>query len=234
MSLPKPLGWYAAVGAASIGLGILLGWSTAGAQIDRWLYDLCLRLSETAAGPSHAVLLTIDEETLAQTGGIRRLREPLARALRIVSAYEPAAVAVDIVFSEPGEDDENQALEQAFAKTPNLVLAVHLASFSRPGSGRWEEPTARFENTAAALGHTHADPDDDGICRRMLLAKAAGSPRRWALPLEVYRFRRRPHRRNRGGAGSRGPIHSGVLPRRPAALDSLRRQGFAHRTYLTA
>ena len=188
MSLPKPLGWYAAVGAASIGLGVLLGWSAAGGQIDRWCYDFCLRLSEPASGPSRAVLLTIDEETLAQTGGIRRLREPLARALQIVSGYEPAAVAVDIVFSEPGEDGENQALEEAFAETPNLVLAVHLASFSGPGSGRWEEPIARFENTAAALGHTHADPDDDGICRRMLLAKAAGSTRRWALPLEVYRL----------------------------------------------
>jgi hypothetical protein len=41
------------------------------------------------------------------------------------------------------------------------------------------------------LGHVHVDPDDDSVARRVLLAKAVGRERRWAMALEAYRLAQR-------------------------------------------
>lgn len=81
-------------------------------------------------------------------------------------------------------------METALAGCPNLVLATHLtSSVNAPAKAdRWEEPRPRFALHAAALGHAHAEPDEDGVTRRIHPAKAAGRDRRWAMALETFRF----------------------------------------------
>jgi len=180
---------YAGLAAAAGLLGILLGWSPAGEQADHWFYDFLLRRRPAPHEPPSAVLVAIDEASLEAYGGLLRLRAPLARALKILSRHEPAAVAVDVVLSEPGTEGGNRALEQAIAATPRLVLAANLRSTSGPRGGEWEEALPRFARHAW-LGHVHAEPDSDGVCRRVLLAKAAGRTRRWALALEAFRLAR--------------------------------------------
>ena len=172
-------------------MGILIGWSAIGAQIDRSAYDFVLRLLPPPVRPSQAVILAIDEPSLDAFGGLLRLREPLAKGLRAISQYEPAAVAIDIVLAERGTEVENPLLAEALAATPNVVLAAHLQSGPETAVPRaWQDPIEPFRRRAAALGHVHADPDDDGVCRRILLAKAAGSTRRWAMALEALRLSR--------------------------------------------
>ena len=184
---------YTGLLSAALLLGLLLGWSRAGSQLDNFAYDLLLRLYPPPPGPSASVILAIDEQTLNDYGGLLRMREPLAWALKIISRFKPAAVAIDIVLSEPGNEAENQRLEQALASLPNVVLATHLSSTSvnsasASGRGAWEEPLERFKKHAAVLGHVHADPDNDGVNRQILLAKAGGANRRWAMALEAYRL----------------------------------------------
>ena len=184
---------YTGLLSAALLLGLLLGWSRAGSQLDNSAYDLLLRLYPPPPGPSASVILAIDEQTLNDYGGLLRMREPLARALEIISRFQPAAVAIDIVLSEPGNEAENQRLEQALASLPNVVLATHLSSTSvnsgsASGRGAWEEPLERFKKHAAVLGHVHADPDNDGVNRQIMLAKAGGANRRWAMALEAYRL----------------------------------------------
>ncbi len=79
----------------SLLVGLALGWSALGAQADQALYDFLLRLNPPSAEPSRSVILAFDDPTLRKTGGLRRLREPLARALEVLAEHEPAAVAVD-------------------------------------------------------------------------------------------------------------------------------------------
>ena len=184
---------YTGLLSASLLLGSLFGWSRAGSQLNNSAYDLLLRLYPPSAEPSAAVILAIDEQTLNDYGGLLRMRQPLARALEIVSRFQPAAVAIDIVFSEPGNEAENQKLERALESLPNVVLATHLSSASmNPASGSrqnaWEEPIEQFRKHAAARGHVHADPDNDGVNRQVLLAKIGGANRRWAMALEAYRL----------------------------------------------
>jgi len=191
--MPKPVTRYTGLLSAALLLGLLLGWSRAGSQINSSAYDLLLRFYPPPPGPSSSVILGIDEQTLNHHGGLLRMRQPLAQALEIVSRFQPAAVAIDIVLSEPGTEAENQRLEQALASLPHVVLATHLSSSSmNPANASqnaaWEEPLKRFKKHAAALGHVHADPDNDGVNRQVLLAKVGGADRRWAMALEAYRL----------------------------------------------
>ena len=121
---------FAGLLSAALLLGLLLGWSRAGSQLNNSAYDLLLRLYPPPPGPSAAVILAIDEQTLNHYGGLLRMRQPLARALEIVSRFQPAAVAIDIVLSEPGSEPENLNLERALASLPNVILATHLSSAS--------------------------------------------------------------------------------------------------------
>ncbi len=186
--VPRGLGWkYPLLILASVLAGLLLGWSRIGAQANFWAYDFLLRLRPVPHSSS-AILLAIDEDSLETFGDLLHLREPLARALEAIARYEPAAVAIDIVLSEPGEESENEALERALAQTPNVVLAAPLRTNStEKETAAWQEPAPQFRKSAA-LGHVHADPDDDGVCRRILLAKAGGGKRLWAMALEAYRL----------------------------------------------
>ena len=189
MASPRSIGKHALVLLGSLTLGILVGWSAIGAQIDRFAYDLFLRLDPPLAHPSQAVILAIDEPSLEVFGGLLQLRKPLAKGLRAISRHEPAAVAIDIVLAEQGTEAENRDLEEALAGVQNVVLAAHLQSGRETASPRaWQEPIDPFRRKAAALGHVHAEPDDDGVCRRILLPKAAGSTRHWAMALEVLRL----------------------------------------------
>lgn len=186
MSPSWPLARYAGLLALCSLLALAISWTGAGQQIDHWAYDFLLRLSTTPHARSSAVIVSINEASLAAYGGSLRLREPLARALEAMAASPPAAVAVDIVLSEPGIPESNEHLAAAIAALPNVVLATHL----RASGGEWEEPLAMFREHAAALGHVHVDPDDDSVARRVLLAKAVGRKRRWAMALEAFRLAR--------------------------------------------
>jgi signal transduction histidine kinase len=182
------IGGYAAALAAAAALGLLLGWSNAGLQADRWAYDLLLRLHTPAPRASESLIVAIDEESLDAYGGVAGVRAPLAAAVEILSRYQPAALAIDIVLSEPRGPQENDPLERALAAASNVVLATHLRADASSAETAWEEPLEVFRRHAAALGHVHAEPDEDAVCRQVLLAKAAGKTRRWAMALEAYRL----------------------------------------------
>jgi len=175
---------YTVALAGAAALAILLSWTPIGRQFDFWAYDFLLRLFPPPPEPSAAIILAIDEKTLAASGGLTNLRRPVGEALQTLARYQPAVVAVDIVLSERRDEAENQELLDALRAGPPVVLAANLRA-DRDG---WETPVEPFREAASTLGHVHAEPDADGLCRRVLLAKAAGRERRWALGLEAYRL----------------------------------------------
>jgi signal transduction histidine kinase len=129
-----------------------------------------------------SVLLAIDEASLIEMGGARRLRETLGRVLPRVCAAKPLALAVDLMMSTTEDQTADSALEKALSQCPSVVLG---ADIRRDSSG-WEEPIPPFRKAAAALGHVHAEPDP--VSRRIALEKAIGPKRYWALALEAYRL----------------------------------------------
>lgn len=163
---------------------LLLSWSPLGRPVDYWVYDLLLRAFPPEAQPSDALILAIDEETLEANGGVLGMRAPLARALEILADHSPSAVAVDLVLSESRDEAGDRRLADAVAGVEALTLAANLRA---AGEGTWELPAEPFIQAADRLGHVHAEPDEDGVCRRILLAKAGDRRRLWAMGLETYR-----------------------------------------------
>jgi signal transduction histidine kinase len=177
----KQASLYVSVLAAAFVLAMAASWSEPGALADGNAYDWMFRLLRPSSPRPQTVVLAIDEETLQAGGGVRRMRTILAAALERLRAAEPRAVAVDLVLADPGEEAEDQRLEDALRATARAVLACDLL----PRGGAWEDPLPRFRRAAAGTGHVHAEPDP--VSREVLLHKVAGRDRRWALALETYR-----------------------------------------------
>ena len=172
--------------AASVVLGLSLGWAAFGRQIDQYAYDFLFRLEPPAPWQPSSIILAIDEETLAKYSGLIGMRAALADGLEKIRPAQPAAVAIDLILAEPGNADDQ--LEAAFAATPDLILSCDM----RPDGQSWEEPIQRFRKSAAAVGEVHADLDKyDAVSRDLPLEKAVGHDRRWALPLEAFRATKR-------------------------------------------
>jgi signal transduction histidine kinase len=152
---------------------------------DNYAYDFMYRLYRPAPWRPQSVVLAIDEATLGKYGSMDSMRKPLADGLKIVAGAAPSAVAVDITLADPrGSKEANADLEDAFRRTPNLVLGAELLE------NGWEDPRPEFARYAAALGHVHAQPGPDNVTRSILLEKHSGRVRHWALSLEAFRLSR--------------------------------------------
>ena len=156
-------------------------------QLDNTAYDQMFRWYQPKPWQPQSAILAIDEATLNRYGGMN-IREPLAEALRLVDAAHPTAVAIDITLTDQGANPAaDKALEEAFCQTPRLALSALLMD----DPVRWENPNPLFAHCAAAIGHVHAEPDDnDSITRSISLEKYVGNDRRWALAAEAFRLSR--------------------------------------------
>ena len=177
---------YAAVLAAALTVAIISGWTAVASQIDKYAYDWMFRLHPPAGGPSHSVILAIDDATFNSMGAVAGYRSMWAKAFELLQHANPKAVALDALLADPWKDPaEDQRLERAMQGVNNLVLATQLSD------GRWENPLPRFRQHAAALGHDRADElSRDGVTREIPLEEHSGMERHWALALEAFRLAR--------------------------------------------
>jgi signal transduction histidine kinase len=172
---------YAGLLAGALVLALVLSWTSLGTQIDKDAYDWMFRIYRPPDWETQSIVLGIDEDSYHSFGGIRGLRKAVAEGLERIAAVSPKAVAIDVTLDEDGDANDDARLEAAIRKTPNVVLACYL----RGQGTEWEEPLARFSRAASAKGHAYAEPDP--VCREVLLEKATGHDRRWALALEALR-----------------------------------------------
>jgi signal transduction histidine kinase len=177
---------YVAVLAVTLGIAILLGWTSLAAQIDNDAYDVMFRLHPPAAAATHCIILAIDDATFNSMGGVGGYRNMWTKAFEMVKRVNPRAVALDVVLSDPWKDPaEDQRLDHAMQAIPNLVLATHW------DKGRWEDPLPIFRQHAAAIGHDGADElSADGVTREIPLEERTASERHWSLALEAFRLAR--------------------------------------------
>lgn len=176
---------YPSILALAFLFSIVLSWTQFAGQIDNSAYDFIFRLYQPAPWKHDSIILAADEDSFRAFGGIVGLRKMFADGLQRIKAVSPRAVAIDLVLSEPGQNDD--ALEAAFQATPNLILPCELLS----DGNRWSDPLPRFRKWAAALGQVHAQLNKfDAISREIPLEKATQRDRRWALSLEAYRVSR--------------------------------------------
>ncbi len=171
---------YVLLLAGCLASALVTGWLFP--QFDNIIYNHLFRLYSPPRPALNSVILGIDEESFRGNKGVRGIRGILCDGLMRMADAAPRAVVVDLILAEEIDADDDACLEDAFAKTKNLILAADMPK------GRWEEPVERFRKSAVAVGHVHSDPDFfDSIVRQISLEKAAGQKRYWALALEAYR-----------------------------------------------
>lgn len=139
------------------------------ASFDNLFYDQLSSISRPA--PNDNILIAaIDDESLSQLGKWPWPRDVMAQAITRLKNAKPRSLTVDILYSEEGDAQADDALAQAIAAAPRSFIPLH---FTTPGSnGRpydTEMPTAKIADAAQDIGHVNLTFDDDGSLRRAAL-----------------------------------------------------------------
>jgi len=161
-------------------LGLTLGLTLTGAtsRADDAIYDQIVHLRAPPAS-DRILLVTIDDTSLAALGHWPWPRTIHAKAVQAISAARPAAIAYDVLFTEPARAQEDATLAAALSEAKNVTLPI---LFDAPGAnGRplgTVLPVPPVARAAAALGHVALPHDADGTARAALLEVNDGS-RAW-------------------------------------------------------
>ncbi len=165
---------------------MLVSLSPPAKRVNNIAYDWMLSHRGGPDWTPKSVVVAIDERTLSQKGGMRAIRSILADVLNQVNLAEPAAVADDVLLTDPTDDKEgNAALESALNGTKKLILPCDLITVN--GLLKWEIPLPQFARSAVALGHVSRQQSmEDGVNRFVPLQVIADKTPHWALALEAF------------------------------------------------
>lgn len=119
------------------------------------------------------VIVGIDEATLEAIGRWPYPRAQQAEVLSIIASGDPAAIGVDILYTEPSTDEDDGVLEAVLKENDNIVLPVF---------GRFADSTVNGQLVVDSLGvpldrlakqahlaHINVFPDTrDGVVRKGL------------------------------------------------------------------
>jgi len=140
--------------------------------------DLLFVLRGPLPPPDNIIIVAIDEPSMAQIGRQwpwpRRLHAQLIEQLNKAGAR---VIAFDILFAEPSEPAEDQALAEALRETGNVVLVNTISVINDPLFRHTlrVDPLPVFRENAAAVGSPLINLDADGVARRAQLPQAVPS-----------------------------------------------------------
>jgi adenylate cyclase len=138
-------------------------------------YDLRFK-SLRGAVPVHPdiAVIAIDDKSIAELGRFPWTREHYVRLLDQLATARPKAVMFDVFFPEAESPEADRAFAQALKRAGNVVLATTF-DFDRQLQVRSTTGSLpMFEQSAAAVAHINAIPEDDGVNRRNLLLVQQG------------------------------------------------------------
>ncbi|MGM0434669.1 MAG: CHASE2 domain-containing protein [Pseudomonadota bacterium] len=153
---------------------VLLLSTSATQRLDFWLHDTFIRLMPVTP-PDDLAIVAIDEKSLEALG---RWPWPRHRHASLIDRLDDAGagpITLDILFTEPSDNgDDDRRLARAMERHGNVILPLHIFPGDSQRPLREFLPTARLTRAAAALGHVHAELDDDGIARTLFRRQGLG------------------------------------------------------------
>jgi signal transduction histidine kinase/CHASE2 domain-containing sensor protein len=164
---------------------LLLSFSAYFLQLNSTAYDFTLRIAGPIIPTSPTLIVAIDEDSLERVGNWPWTRDKYASLIENVQAGSPKVIGVDLLLDEATTEEADNALALAISHSPSIVLASHLVSDN--GDGHWRNPSDRFLQRHVRIGHVHADPDFDSICRRIDTVKLGAGRAIRAFAIEVLR-----------------------------------------------
>ncbi len=158
-------------------------------RLDRVIYDAQLRFWSRPA-PENIVIISVDEESLAEIGRWPWPRSVHARLLKTLSAEQPLTIGFDIILAEPDSLDplSDAALADALENNRNVIMPVVIEQSRLGGQFIETLPLTSLTAAASGLGHVHIEIDRDGIARRVFLNEGLGSPHWDTLALTLLRI----------------------------------------------
>ena len=162
----------------STALLVLVAGLCASTSLDRVNYlvqDAGLRLLSRPAHPDIAIV-AIDDRSIAAIGRWPWRRALHAELISRVSAQQPRAIAMDVLFNEEDLDypADDVLLAEAMRRSGHVVLPV-LRRGHGPAADAADLPASVFAGTFAGLGHVHVAPDVDGVVRGLYLHEGPAS-----------------------------------------------------------
>lgn len=147
------------------------------ARVDNLIFDIGQKYYVTPA-PDDIVIVAIDETSVAQLGRWPWSRQLHAKVIERLRQEHTSAIGLDIVFSEPDQNDQGAdlALAQAVKNAGNVVLPVLIEATRVNGQLIETLPLPLLTQHAADLGRVHAVLDEDGIARSIYLFEGVGAP----------------------------------------------------------
>lgn len=137
--------------------------------LDAKVFDLFTAWSASRKAEVPVVILAIDEPSFAQLQTQwpfpRRLHAQVLERLRADGAL---AVGFDMVFAEPSNPIDDDALARAIREGPPVVLAASREKTESGNASLWSEvmPLEQFLAAGAGFGQVQVRPDDDFVVRR--------------------------------------------------------------------
>lgn len=169
---------------------IFLTLSPWGRMLDRAAYDNLFCIRGTAIPPEDILIVAIDEPSFAffkkQWPWPRSLHARLADVLFAAGAR---TVAMDIIFAEPSEPEEDAALAAAIERHPNLILANGLDVIDQPtySSHILIRPSPEFSLPTLRAGIDAMPVEPDGFVRKSRIDFPSGVSLAYAAAVNYAR-----------------------------------------------
>ncbi len=168
-------------------LGTFAAWRAPG--IDRYMRDWMTRERGSLPPPDDIAIVAIDEASIARFGRFPWSRVLSARAVDAIAAAQPQAIGLDILYTDPTSETDDDALARSIQRAGNVIVAAQLVAVpATGGAANWLLPLPALEQAAAAVGHVNVSTESDGVARQILiqLADNQGRPIR-AMAVETIR-----------------------------------------------
>src|SRR5664279_4379611 len=160
------IAWSLAIVVAAASAGILVDWQAPG--IGRYTRDLLMRARGPLPVPEDIAIVAIDEASMARFGRFPWSRQVIARTIDALAAARPKVIALDILFTDPTTQEDDDALARSIGRAGNVVVAAQLTeSPVHGGPTRWLLPLPAIEHAAAAVGHVNVQTELEGEARQI-------------------------------------------------------------------
>ena len=181
--------WFVLIVVLATAAGLFAWWRAP--DLNLYAQDRLMRTRGDLPEPDDIIIVAIDEASIAKLGQFPWKRSLTAQVLDKISVAQPKAVALDVLYSEPTDETEDNALAASIKRAGNVIIGEQLIEnrdSPELSKSEWLRSLPEIENSAAGKGHVNVETERDGAARELLLKLAddEGSPL-WALALETVR-----------------------------------------------
>lgn len=170
-------------------LSALVIWLTvdrATMRIDNLIYDQMVQI-DSRPQSQHILLVAIDGESLQRVGRWPWPRQMHVRLIDQLNKAAPAAIAYDVLFTEPGPAEGDKQLGAAIARAKHLFVPLAFVSPGQNGAAfDPTQPIPAVQHAASGVGHVNLRVDADGAVRRAELS-FGDEKHRWPHLMELVR-----------------------------------------------